>query len=106
MDTRIKAIITKLRQSLETLYGRRLAHLVLFGSQARGRKKPDSDIDILVVLRGEVNPFEEISTTGKITAELSLKYTTVISCTFISEDRYNTEQSPLLLNVRREGIPA
>ena len=26
----------------------------------------------------------------------------VISCTFISAERFNTEKSPLLLNVRRE----
>lgn len=31
---------------------------------------------------------------------------TVISCLFISSERYATEQSPLLLNVRCEGIAA
>jgi hypothetical protein len=38
-------------------------------------------------------------------AELSLRDDVVVSCTFVSSDRYLTEQSPLLMNVRREGVP-
>ena len=77
---------------------------MLFGSRARDDADPGSDIDILVVLHGPVNPGEEIARTGETTANLSLKYDVVISCTFISAKRFNTEKSPLLLNVRREGM--
>jgi uncharacterized protein len=59
---------------------------------------------VLVVLQGTVNPGDEIAQVGEITAALSLKYNVVISCVFLSSDRYATEQSPLLLNVRREGV--
>ena len=78
--------------------------MLLFGSHARGDSEPDSDIDVLVVLKGDVRPGKEIAQVGPITSALSLKYDTVLSCTFISDDRYSKEQSPLLLNVRREGI--
>jgi predicted nucleotidyltransferase len=33
--------------------------MVLFGSQARGEADADSDIDVLVVLKGEVRRFHE-----------------------------------------------
>lgn len=97
-------VLGKLRAQLATLYGEKLARLILFGSQARGEAKPDSDIDVLVVLKGAVNPGDEIDRTGEITAALSLKCGVVISCVFISLERFTTEQSPLLLNVRQEGI--
>ena len=35
-------------------FGPRLRHTFLFGSKARGDDRPDSDIDILVVLRGNI----------------------------------------------------
>ncbi|MEW6586068.1 MAG: nucleotidyltransferase domain-containing protein [Nitrospirota bacterium] len=101
----LQQVITELRARLNELYGTRLAHLVLFGSQARGDAVAGSDIDVLVVLKGSVSSGKEIERTGGITSSLSLQHDVVISCTFVSEDRYETEKSPLLLNVRREGVP-
>jgi predicted nucleotidyltransferase len=77
---------------------------MLFGSQARGDADPGSDIDVLVVLERPVRPGEEIARTGEITAEISLENNIVISCTFISADRFEHEESPLMINVRKEGV--
>lgn len=104
MNPKTKAIVTELRKYLERLYGERLMQIVVFGSQARGDAVDGSDIDILVALKGSVSPGMEIARTSETTAVLSLKHNVVISCTFISADRYTTEQSPLLINVRREGV--
>lgn len=104
MLPKVQLILIELRRCFEVLYAERLVHLVLFGSQARGDAEPSSDIDVLVVLKGQVSPGEEIARTSEIKAALSLQYDVVISCTYVSADRYATERSPLLLNVRREGI--
>ena len=105
MNEQLKTILSELRRRFEALYGERLVRMVLFGSQARGDADDGSDIDVLVVLRGLVHPGEEIARTGGIKAELSLRCDVVISCVYMSSDRYLTEQSPLLLSVRREGVP-
>ena len=93
-----------LKQKLKEIYGERLTHIVLFGSQSRNDAVPGSDIDILIVLKGEVSPGKEISRIGNMTSTLSLEYDVVVSCTFVSTERYKTEHSPLLLNIHREGI--
>jgi len=104
MESIIMKILAELRQRFEAIYGERMVNMILFGSHARGDAMPDSDIDVMVVLRGLVKPGDEIARTGEITAEISLKYDVVISCVFMSADRYAAENSPLLLNVRREGM--
>lgn len=101
---KLNSILTELRHQLEGLYGTRLVHLVLYGSQARGDALPGSDVDVLVVLTGSVEPGVEIERVSPITAALSLEHDIVISCVYISEERYIRENSPLLLNVRREGV--
>lgn len=89
--------MAELRQALQALYGDHLVRIVLFGSQARGDEEQGSDIDALVVLNGAVSPGKEIARTGQITADLSLKYDVVISCTFDSAQHYETEQISFLL---------
>jgi predicted nucleotidyltransferase len=105
MDEKLRTILAELRRRFEAFYGERLIQMVLFGSYARGDAEPGSDIDVLIVLRGPVNPGKEITGTGDVTASLSLQYDVVISRIFISAEQFSGEQSPLLLNVRREGVP-
>lgn len=78
--------------------------MILFGSQARGEANSDSDIDVLVVLKGQVNPGEEIERTGNFAAALSLQHDEVLSCLFMDENRFTNRNSPLLRNIRKEGI--
>ncbi|MCG3196070.1 MAG: hypothetical protein GHCLOJNM_00541 [bacterium] len=99
----VYSTLSSLKQSFRTLYGPRLLHLVLFGSQARGDAIPGSDLDVLVVLRGKVHPGEEIEKTSQLVAELSLKENLVISCLFMDENRFLHRQGPLLRNIRQEG---
>jgi len=104
MTTKVRATVSELRARLEKLYGERLVKLVLYGSQARGDEEPGSDIDVLVVLRGDVQPCREIERTGDIVTGISLDNDVVIACVFVPETRYANEWSPLLANVRKEGV--
>ncbi len=97
-------ILSELRQEFEALYGDRLAQMILYGSQARGDARPDSDIDVLVVLRGEVNYSDEIRYTSAVVSELCLKYEVYVACLFMSQPRFQHSQIALLHNIRREGM--
>jgi len=104
VNDKLQTILTQLRSQFEHLYGDRLTKMVLYGSQARGDAHPDSDIDVLVVLKGQVNPGEEIKRTSYIRADLCLRNDEVISCLFMDENRFAHYNGPLLRNIRKEGI--
>jgi uncharacterized protein len=53
------AVLRKLKEGLADLYGEKLSSVILFGSFARGEASEDSDIDVLIVLKGSFDPREE-----------------------------------------------
>ena len=97
-------ILREFQDGLKEIYGSRLVRVVLFGSQARDDAEPGSDIDVMLVLQGPVNPHKEIERLSSFTLALDLKHDVVISCIYMSEEDFNHERSPLMLNVRREGV--
>jgi predicted nucleotidyltransferase len=104
MTAEVLATVAELRERLVGIYGNRLSKLIIYGSHARGEAQAGSDIDVLVVLDGPVDPGDEIRRTSPVTAEISLRRDVVLSCVFLSDARYSRERSPFLLNVRREGL--
>ena len=101
---RLDQILREFRDGVERIYGSQLVRVVLFGSQARDEAEPDSDIDVMLVLQGPVDPHREVQRLSSFTSSLSLKHDVVISCVYLSEEDFGGEQSPLMLNVRREGV--
>jgi len=97
-------ILNDLRYGLRKILGKELEAVYLYGSQARGDARPDSDIDVLVVLNNQFDTFEMIEKTGQLVADLSLKNDTVISLAFINVEDFAKRQTPFLMNVRRESI--
>ena len=102
----VQAALKEFVSETRALYGPRFHSAILYGSMARGDGAvPGSDVDVLLVLEGAVEPVEEIWRCLKLTARISLEHELVLAPVFMSRHRYETGASPLLLNVRREGIP-
>ncbi len=99
-------ILAQLRQLIEQSYGDQFKQLILFGSQARNEALSDSDIDVMVVLEGIENTSAAYDRMSQFVADLCLEYDVLISCVVIPDDVFQTRETPLLLNVRREGIAA
>jgi len=102
---KIKRILQEFRDKIEKLYGDRLKNIVLYGSYARNEANKESDMDLLIVLGGKVIPGKEIDKLIDIITDINLKYGVLISVYPVSEENFSTVNSPLLINVRREGIP-
>jgi predicted nucleotidyltransferase len=102
--SQLEKILKALRLGLKQVLGDQLESVILFGSHARGEAQNDSDIDVLVVVRDELDYGDLIQRTSAIVSALSLEYDVVISRAFASRKRFEQEGSPFFLNVRREGI--
>lgn len=102
----ISELLEEFKKEIEKLYRTRLKDIILYGSWARGDATKDSDIDVLIVLEGKVNPGKEIDRMIDIITELNFKYGELISVYPVSEEDYSTINSPLLINVRKEGVTA
>ncbi|RMF59342.1 MAG: nucleotidyltransferase domain-containing protein, partial [Bacteroidetes bacterium] len=97
------------RTTLARLYGNRLVGLVLFGSQARGEANEDSDVDVLVVLRGPVDIFREIKRMGLIQTQLLVRHDVFLSLHPCAEDnleavRRGKAEHPFLKAIQAEGV--
>jgi uncharacterized protein len=104
-------VLTATREFLSRVSARYPMKLaVLFGSRARGTHRPDSDVDLGVVLHGTREKFMEISLDmADIAFDVLLETSIYIQPLPIWEDEWahpEKHSNPRLLeNIQREGIP-
>jgi len=96
----------ELKEGLVRIYGDRLEELYLYGSYARGDARSDSDIDVMIVLNNYESYGKEIDRTGELASNLSLEYGISISRVIMKELQWKKSDTPLLRNIRLDGVPA
>jgi uncharacterized protein len=104
MRLELEIIISEVKKELKKLYGNNLSEVILYGSQARGDYSENSDIDLLVILKSILSASKEIDRIVDKIYDINLKYNTLISVIPISSDEYEKVRSPLILNIKNEGI--
>ena len=79
--------------------------VILFGSQARGDARPDSDWDLLILLNKRKKIFEDEDIYGYPFAEMGLKYKTYISVKIYTVNDWKKRKfTPFYKNIIQEGI--
>lgn len=96
----------ELKEGLVSIYRSKLKGVYLYGSYARGDYQQGSDLDILVVLKKYDSYGDEINRTSELVGDLSLEYGISISRVFMTESQWKGSDTPLLRNIRIEGLPA
>jgi len=102
---KIESILREFKAGAEELYGSRLKDIILYGSWARGQATEDSDIDLAVVLEGNVDPCREIDVMIDLITDINLDFETLLSVFPLAVTDFRQLNSPLLLNLRKEGKP-
>jgi predicted nucleotidyltransferase len=100
----LQNILEEVKEALQKLYKDNLVEIILYGSYARNEYNENSDVDLLVVLKKLDSACKEIDNIVDAIYDINLKYNTLISVVPISNDDYRSINSPLLLNVRKEGV--
>ena len=72
-------------------------------SRVRGDARPDSDVDIAVVLDDFESPYAEIGRTSQLVADLSLESDLVLSAMPIREADWLTREKLFIRNAREEA---
>lgn len=102
---KITDIISKIRDLIKNTVPD--AKAILYGSQARGDARPDSDIDILVLLPDSFSRQEfvtkKLDISGKL-YDLSLASNIDISPLILGENMFQERKTPFTVNVINEGI--
>ena len=104
MSANIEKLLKELKEGLVQIYGQRLGGLYLYGSYARGEARPDSDVDVMIMLDDYESYGREIDRTGELTSRLSLDYGVSISRVIVTEKQWKAGDTPLLRNVRADGV--
>lgn len=106
MPPDLRELLDRLARDLRGCYGDRYRELILYGSYARGEADESSDVDLLLLLEGKVDPARELRRTQVIKWPLALEADYAVFLLPVSADDYESSDEPFLWNVRREGIPA
>ncbi|WP_017293311.1 nucleotidyltransferase domain-containing protein [Geminocystis herdmanii] len=99
----IEPSLRRFEKSLRYLYGKDIDKIILFGSQARGEATIDSDVDILVVTKAKLTEQKRDELIREI-SDFSINENILFNVIEMLTTRFELEQSPLLINIRREGI--
>ena len=104
----LQIILSEIAAVAKETFGEKLDSVILYGSYARGDYTPESDVDIMILVRG-IAPEELWKYKDPIIrkeSELGLEYDLLISATIKDVETFNKylEVLPFYQNVLREGI--
>ncbi|MEZ4529090.1 MAG: nucleotidyltransferase domain-containing protein [Desulfobacterales bacterium] len=100
-------LVKEIKKLLLAEFGNEIQNVILYGSRSKGTSVPDSDYDILVILK---HPYDwrmrkKISS---LCYDIDLKYDILTDVKTVSEVELNKSagKQPYLLEAIREGIAA
>lgn len=98
-------VYMELVKGILELMEERVVRIVLYGSVARGTSTEESDVDIALLIRGNLDKDTE-DKLSDIVVDMNLKYDKVFSVIDIDYDKFQKWEKvmPFYQNVNREGI--
>lgn len=96
-------VLERFRAALDEMYGARLARVVLFGSRARGDQRADSDYDVAVFLDDLSDRWAELDRLAGLRVRFIDETGAFFDAKPYAAAAYG-ERSPLMHEIRREGI--
>jgi predicted nucleotidyltransferase len=105
LPDRIRNVVLELEAGLREFYGTRYRGLLLYGSYARGTAWEGSDVDLLLLLEGPVNPVREILASEPVVWPLCLESGLVLSVMPADVEAYERAERNFFRVVREDAVP-
>jgi predicted nucleotidyltransferase len=98
-------VLRRAKEGLRKIYGERLAGVVLYGSRARGDQRPDSDYDLIALIK-QFDPEREGSNeVSDLESELfELEPYEIEVNTRPMDEHALVKRTGFMFNVRKEGL--
>src|SRR5205807_2594611 len=97
-------ILKRFRAALDELYGDRIERVVLYGSRARGDAGPESDYDVAVLLKDLKDRWPEMNRLADLSTDIIEQTGEFIHAMAYRAGAYNDERTPLMREIRQDGI--
>jgi predicted nucleotidyltransferase len=105
LSAKEKSVLTHFKDNLEQALGNKLIELKLFGSKARGDDRPDSDVDVLVIVASD--DWHISDTVYDIATDIFLQTDLCISPKVISKsifEKLQKENTSFIRNISSDAI--
>lgn len=101
----IEAFSDELVKGLLSVLQSRIISIIVYGSVARGTNRPDSDVDVAIIVNGELG-LDIQDQLSEIIVDLNLQFDTVFSVIDIDKKTFEklSNVSPFYKNVLNEGV--
>lgn len=96
--------LRRIKAHLTNTYGDRIKRVVVYGSFARGEADEESDVDIAVVAADELDPNSVENSLDSLLFQILLEKSELITVFVIPESKFNTYNSPLIRNIKKDGV--
>lgn len=103
----MQQLIQQYVSNIHDIYGSHLRQIILYGSYARGDFRPDSDIDIMILLDlSDIDIKKYRHQLSDMTFDFNMDYDVDIKPIAKSEEHYRkwVDNYPFYSNVNREGV--
>jgi len=97
-------LLAHAKAALVTAFGERLRMVIHYGSTARGDARDDSDVDILVVLKGPIRLGVDLDTIIQSLYPLQLQIDRPIHALPVDESAYEAGEFGIYRTAKKDGV--